>query len=59
MDHGLASESVSTLVLLLATVILVAVASKYIRIPYTIALTIAGLIIALSGIKLEINLTPI
>jgi monovalent cation:H+ antiporter, CPA1 family len=43
---------------LIATVILVAVASKYIRIPYTIALTIAGLIIALTGIKLEVNLTP-
>src|SRR5947208_3933098 len=58
MEHGLTSESVTTLVLLLVTVILVAVASKYIRIPYTIALTIAGLLIALSGIKLEINLTP-
>jgi CPA1 family monovalent cation:H+ antiporter len=58
MGTGLASESVTTLVWLLATVILVAVASKYIRIPYTIALTIAGLMIALTGIKLQINLTP-
>jgi CPA1 family monovalent cation:H+ antiporter len=58
MDHGLTSESVTTLVLLLVTVIMVAVASKYIRIPYTIALTIAGLLIALSGITLEIDLTP-
>jgi CPA1 family monovalent cation:H+ antiporter len=58
MGHGIASEGVTTLVWLLATVILVAVASKYIRIPYTIALTIAGLLIALSGIELDINLTP-
>jgi CPA1 family monovalent cation:H+ antiporter len=58
MDGGLTSQSVTTLVWLLATVILVAVASKYIRIPYTIALTIAGLIIALTGIKLQIDLTP-
>lgn len=58
MEHGIASESVSTLVWLLATVILVAVASKYIRIPYTIALTMAGLIIALTEIKLKIDLTP-
>ncbi len=58
MGHGLASESVTTLVWLLATVILVAVASKYIRIPYTVALTIAGLIIALLDIKLKIDLTP-
>jgi CPA1 family monovalent cation:H+ antiporter len=58
MDGGLTSQSVTTLVWLLATVILVAVASKYIRIPYTIALTIVGLIIALSGIKLQIDVTP-
>ncbi|MEO8286730.1 MAG: Na+/H+ antiporter [Chloroflexota bacterium] len=58
MEHGIASTSVSTLVWLLATVILVAVASKYIRIPYTIALTIAGLLIAISDINLKIDLTP-
>ena len=58
MDGGLTSQSVTTLVWLLATVILVAVASKYIRIPYTIALTIVGLLIALTGIKLQIDLTP-
>jgi CPA1 family monovalent cation:H+ antiporter len=36
----------------------VAVASKYIRIPYTIALTIAGLLIALFDVDLTIDLTP-
>src|SRR5438067_1430434 len=35
----------------------VAVASKYIRVPYTVALVVAGLIIALTPINLTINLT--
>jgi CPA1 family monovalent cation:H+ antiporter len=58
MNHGLASESVTTLVWLLIAIMAVAVASKYIRLPYTVALTIAGLIIALSPIDLTVNLTP-
>jgi CPA1 family monovalent cation:H+ antiporter len=36
----------------------VAVASKYIRIPYTVALTITGLLIALANVGLSITLTP-
>ncbi len=58
MDHGLATEGVATVVFLLSTTMVVAVASKYLRIPYTIALTIAGLLIALANINLTIDLTP-
>src|SRR5215203_1592140 len=58
MEHTLATEGVTTLVLLLIVTLVVAVASKYIRIPYTIALTIAGLLIALANVPLTINLTP-
>ena len=58
MDHTLATEGVITLVFLLITTMVVAVASKYIRIPYTVALTITGLLIALANIGLSITLTP-
>ena len=58
MEHTLATEGVTTLVLLLIVTLVVAVASKYIRIPYTIALTIAGLLIALANVPLTIDLTP-
>ena len=58
MDYGLAGEGVTTIVWLLVAVMAVAVASKYVRIPYTIALTIAGLLIALSPIQITFNLTP-
>ncbi len=58
MDHALATEGVSTLVWLLVAVMVVAVASKYLRIPYTVALVIAGLAIAVSPIEVTIDLTP-
>ena len=58
MEHTLATEGVFTIVFLLITTMVVAVASKYIRIPYTIALTITGLLIALANIGLSISLTP-
>src|SRR5438477_5001762 len=58
MEQGLASISVSTLVWLLITIMVVAVASKYTRIPYTVALVIAGLIIAFTELNLSIDLTP-
>src|SRR5207302_7665552 len=58
MGHGLASESIAIVVWLLITIMVVAIASKYIRLPYTIALTIAGLIIAISPINLTVDLTP-
>jgi CPA1 family monovalent cation:H+ antiporter len=58
MDHTLATEGVITLVFLLITTMVVAVASKYIRIPYTVALTITGLLIALANVGLSITLTP-
>lgn len=58
MIHGIASDGVTTLVILLITTLMVAVASKYIRIPYTVALTITGLLIALSNVHLQIDLTP-
>ncbi|HST06041.1 MAG TPA: Na+/H+ antiporter [Chloroflexia bacterium] len=58
MEHTLATEGVFTIVFLLITTMVVAVASKYVRIPYTIALTITGLLIALANIGLSISLTP-
>ncbi len=58
MHTGLTSDSVSTLVWLLLAVMGVAVASKYIRVPHTVALVIAGLIIALTSAKPAVNLTP-
>lgn len=57
MEHGLAVGSITTLALLLVT-IAVAVASKYIRLPYTVTLVVAGLIIAFTPFKLGIDLTP-
>src|SRR3954463_1519129 len=54
----LIGENVTTVVWLLIAVMIVAVVSKYLRIQYTVALVIAGLGIALSPIKLTIDLTP-
>ncbi len=58
MEQGLASEGVATLLFLLITVLVVAVASKYIRVPYTVALVIAGLLIALTEVRVQVGLTP-
>lgn len=58
MERGLASENVTILVLLLSTVLVVALASKYIRVPYTVLLVVAGLLIAISPIDVSLNLTP-
>jgi Na+:H+ antiporter len=58
MDGGIASQGVSAVVWLLITVLVVALASKYIRVPYTVALVVAGLIIAISPIDVQFNLTP-
>lgn len=58
MEHTLATEGVLTIVFLLITTMVVAIASKYIRVPYTVALTITGLLIALANIGLSITLTP-
>lgn len=58
MERGLASENVTVLVLLLSTVLVVALASKYIRVPYTVLLVVAGLLIAVSPIDVSLNLTP-
>jgi CPA1 family monovalent cation:H+ antiporter len=58
MEHGLAIEGVSTIVSLLVAVMVVAVVSKYLRIPYTVALVIAGLAIAISPIQITVDLTP-
>ncbi len=57
MEHGLANEVV-IVVWLLITVMIVAIASKYLRIPYTVALVLAGLGIALTPNHLTIDLTP-
>jgi CPA1 family monovalent cation:H+ antiporter len=58
MDGGATTIGVSTIVWLLIAVLAVAVASKYLRVPYTVALVVAGLAIALTGSKVAINLTP-
>src|SRR5207248_11352564 len=58
MDQGFASTSVVVLVWLLIAIMVVAVASKYIRVPYTVTLVIAGLIIAFTPLNLTVNLTP-
>src|SRR5438552_1706732 len=58
MDQGLTSIGVTTLVWLLIAIMVVAVASKYIRVPYTVALVIAGLIIAFTPLNLTVQLTP-
>jgi CPA1 family monovalent cation:H+ antiporter len=43
---------------LLIAIMVVAVASKYMRVPYTVALVVAGLIIALTTSRRAIDLTP-
>lgn len=58
MDHSFASAGVTTVVWLLIAVMVVAVASKYIRVPYTVALVVAGLFITFTPLKVTINLTP-
>ncbi|MFL5735450.1 MAG: Na+/H+ antiporter [Chloroflexia bacterium] len=58
MENGLTSTSVTALVWLLIAIMVVAVASKYIRVPYTVALVVAGLFIAFTPIKLTIDVTP-
>src|SRR5689334_14854795 len=55
---GIASTGVSVVIGLLIGVMAVAVASKYIRIPYTIALVLVGLAVSLTPFRLPINLTP-
>src|SRR5690349_2224685 len=57
MDQGLTSASVTTLVWLLIAIMVVAVASRYMRLPYTVALVVAGLIIALTPFHPAITLT--
>ena len=58
MDQSLTSEGVTTLVWLLIAVMVVAVASKYIRVPYTVALVVAGLAITFTPLKTTVTLTP-
>ena len=58
MDHGLTSVGVTTVVWLLVVILVVALVSRRIRIPYTAALVIAGLITALTPINLSVELTP-
>ena len=58
MESGATTLGVSTIVWLLIAVLAVAVAAKYLRVPYTVALVVAGLAIALTGSKVAINLTP-
>lgn len=50
-------RDVTTVTLLLCTVLLVAVVTKYIRVPYTVALVVVGLILGVSGAALDVPLT--
>lgn len=45
-EHGLVSDTVGLFVALLAFAVTVAVLTKFVRIPYTIALVLAGLLVA-------------
>ncbi len=54
---GGATQAVTTLVLLLLTVLLVAVVSRYIRVPYTVTLVVAGLVLGISGSAFDVPLT--
>ncbi len=50
-------EAVMTLAVLLGVVLLVAVVTKYVHLPYTVALVIAGLVIAATGVPFAVPLT--
>jgi CPA1 family monovalent cation:H+ antiporter len=58
MENGLAPATIGVVVWLLIAVLAVAVASKYLRVPYTVALVVAGLAIALTSSKPPLQLTP-
>src|SRR3954447_21599252 len=58
MEAGFTGVGVTTFVWLLVTIMVVAVVSKYIRLPYTVALVIAGLVIALLPVERSVQLTP-
>ena len=58
MEQSLTGTTITTVIALLIAIMAVALASKYIKIPYTVALVIVGLIVALTPVKLPINLTP-
>jgi len=58
MEQELATTGLATIIWLLIAVMVVALASKYTRMPYTVALTIAGLIIAFTPLSVTVNLTP-
>lgn len=50
-------QAVSTLAVLLGTVLLVAVVTRYVRVPYTVALVVAGLALGLVGGSFAVPLT--
>jgi len=49
-EHGLVSNTVGMFVALLGFAAIIGVLTKFIRIPYTIALVLAGLVVALMGL---------
>ena len=55
---GATFDQISTLIWLLLAVVLVAIISKYIKLPYTIVLVLAGVLIALVPGIPQIALTP-
>lgn len=58
MEQGLASQGVEVLVLMLITVLAVALFTRYVRVPYTVTLVVAGLVIAVSPVDIHVELTP-
>ena len=48
-SHGLVSTALTTFVSLLAFATVVGVCAKFVRVPYTIALVLAGLAVAILG----------
>ncbi len=50
-------QAVSTLAVLLGTVLLVAVVTRYVHVPYTVALVVAGLALGLVGGSFAVPLT--
>lgn len=48
-EHGLVSSTLTTFISLLAFAAVVGVLSKFIKVPYTIALVVAGLVVAVMG----------
>ena len=57
--HGVVSTTLTTFVSLLAFAAVIGVLSKFIQVPYTIALVLAGLVVAVFGAAPDLALIHI